>query len=111
MASVYAESTAVVSGGGLVVAALSPRVRGAVLINVETTPLSLLIFHLGDMGELWHQPGMPLIKAGPHLPLPAVNKTPLMAFCPDLGGAGTRTIPTQVQMRENKLSLICDTGA
>lgn len=52
MASVYAESTAVVSGGGLVVASLSPHVRGAVLINVETTPLSLLIFHLGDMGEL-----------------------------------------------------------
>lgn len=52
MPSVYAESTAAVSGGGLVVAALSPRVRGAVLINVETTPLSLLIFHLGDMGEL-----------------------------------------------------------
>lgn len=52
MASVYAESRAVVSGGGLALAALSPRVRGAVLINVETTPLSLLIFHLGDMGEL-----------------------------------------------------------
>lgn len=38
--------------GKLVVAALSPLLRGAVLINVETTPLSLLIFHLGDMGKL-----------------------------------------------------------
>lgn len=52
MASVYAESTVVIFGGGLAVAAPSPRTRGAVLINVETTPLSLLIFHLGDMGEL-----------------------------------------------------------
>lgn len=52
MASVYAESIVMVSGGRLAVAALRPRVRGAVLINVETTPLSLLIFHLGDMGEL-----------------------------------------------------------
>lgn len=88
MDSVYAESIVVVSGGGLVVATLSLRVRGAVLINVETTPLSLLIFHLRDMGELWHQPRMPLIKVGPHLPLPAVNKTPLMALCPSLGVGG-----------------------
>lgn len=93
MASIYAESTAMVSGGGLAVAALSPHMRGAVLINVETTPLSLLIFHLGDIGELWHQPGMPLIKAGPHLPLPAVNKTPLMALCPGLGGGRPRDYP------------------
>lgn len=93
MASIYAESTAVVSGGGLAVAALSPHMRGAVLINVETTPLSLLIFHLGDMGELWHQPGMPLIKVGPHLPLPAVNKTPLMALCPSLGGGRPKDYP------------------
>lgn len=86
MDSVYAESIVVVSGGGLVVATPSPRVRGAVLINVETTPLSMLIFHLRDMGELWHQPRMPLIKVGPHLPLPAVNKTPLMAICLSLWG-------------------------
>jgi len=95
MASVYAKSIVVVLGGGLVVTALSPHVRGAVLINAETTPLSLLIFHLGYMGELWHQPGMPLIKAGPHLPLPAVNKTPLMALCLVLGGhrAGEYPLP------------------
>lgn len=93
MASIYAESTAMVSGAGLAVAALSPHMRGAVLINVETTPLSLLIFHLGDMGELWHQPGMPLIKVGPHLPLPAVNKTPLMALCPGLGGGRPKDYP------------------
>lgn len=54
---------------------------------------------------------MPLIKAGPHLPLPAVNKTPLMALCPGWGGGRPGNIPTQVQMRENKLSLISDTGA
>lgn len=113
MASIYTEGAAMVSGGGLVVAAPSPRMRGAVLINVETTPLSLLIFHLGDTGELWHQPGMPLIKAGTHLPLPAVNKTPLMAFCPGFRGRGLEpgTIPTFVQMSENKLSLISDIWA
>lgn len=72
---------------------LSPHMRGAVLINVETTPLSLLIFHLGDTGELWHQPGMLLIKAGTHLPLPAVNKTPLMAFCPGLEEGVCRDYP------------------
>lgn len=52
MASVYSEAAAVVPGGSLAVAAPSPHMRGAVLINVETTPLSLLIFHLGDVGEL-----------------------------------------------------------
>lgn len=98
MVSIYTEGAAVDSGGELVVAALSPHMRGAVLINVETTPLSLLIFHLGDTGELWHQPGMPLIKAGTHLPLPAVNKTPLMAFCP--GSEGVRGTGGGVRTRD-----------
>lgn len=52
MASIYTKGAVMLSGGGLAVAALSLHMRGAVLINVETTPLSLLIFHLGDTGEL-----------------------------------------------------------
>lgn len=52
MVSIYTKGVATLSGGGMAVAALSPHMRGAVLINVETTPLSLLIFHLGDTGEL-----------------------------------------------------------
>ena len=51
MVSIYTKGAATLSGG-LAVAALSLHMRGAVLINVETTPLSLLIFHLGDTGEL-----------------------------------------------------------
>lgn len=68
LACVYAVIIVVFLHGKLVAAAPSPLLRGAVLINMETTPLSLLIFHLRDMGELWHHPGMPLIKVGPHLP-------------------------------------------